>query len=105
MATPNDNPPDAPTDHPTHLASHSELPHVPPGPFRGMWSIRYLDKLKGLRLMFSKDRKTAYQDFPDRFPPGEELPAFDLQTASGERINTGDFVGKKHVVIMTGAIT
>ncbi len=97
--------PDTPTDPPTHLASHSELPHVPPGPYMGIWSIRYLDKLKNLKLMFSKNRKQAYTDFPERFPPGAELPALDLQTASGERINTRDFVGKKHVVIMTGAIT
>ena len=70
-----------------------------------MWSIRYLDKLKGIKLIVSKDRRKAYDNFPEKLPPGEELPAFDLQTASGERINTADFVGKKHVVIMTGAIT
>jgi len=70
-----------------------------------MWSIRYLDKLKGIKLIASKTRRKAYEDFPDIFPPGEELPSFDLQTASGDRINIRDFVGKKHVVIMTGAIT
>jgi len=92
-------------DHPTHLQSHNELPHWPAGPFMGFWSTRYLDKFKNIKLLLGKQRRQRYKDFPDILRPGEELLAFDLQTASGERINTRDFIGKKHIVIMTGAIT
>ena len=89
----------------TYLDAHSETPAMPPGPMKGTWGIRYLDLHKSARLMLSKARKAAYKEFPDVLSPGTPFPAMELETTDGVRFNTADLKGRKHFVVMTGAIT
>lgn len=77
----------------------------PPGPLAGFWSWRYLNKWKTFRLVTSKRVLGFYEQFPDTFPPGSAFPEIELMTADGRRINTKDFLGQKHFVLFTGAIT
>ncbi|MFQ5895207.1 MAG: hypothetical protein ACE5JJ_05260 [Nitrospinota bacterium] len=77
----------------------------PPGPLAGFWSWRYLDFWRTVRLVTSPRVKAFYKNFPSLFPPGSEFPAIDLETADGSRINTAELRGKKHFVLLTGAIT
>ncbi len=93
------------TTTPQYLKEHNETPQKPPGPKAGMWSLRYLDPMTGVRLRFNKTIRQLYSDFPEVLPPGTEFPGFDLETTDGNRINTADLRGKKHLVLMTGAIT
>ncbi|MEE9277793.1 MAG: hypothetical protein V3V06_05235, partial [Dehalococcoidia bacterium] len=87
------------------LENRNEVPHKPPGPKNGIWSLKYIDKVKAARLVLSRRRRQLYRDFPSILTPGEEFPAIELETTSGERINTGDLRGQKHFVLMSGAIT
>lgn len=77
----------------------------PPGPWFGLWSIPYLDLWKVAKLMTSRQRKDAYKNFSGVLPPGEKFPPIELETTNGQRINTADLLGKKHLVINTGSIT
>ncbi|MFQ5693737.1 MAG: hypothetical protein ACE5IM_11915 [Nitrospinota bacterium] len=77
----------------------------PTGPLMGLWSWRYLNKFKTLKLVTSKRVKAFYSKFPTLYPPGSEFPVLDLETANGARVNTAELRGKKHFVLFTGAIT
>ena len=84
----------------------------PPGPLGGLWSLWYMDRKKALNIMLGHvgigkegPIKKLYDNFADIFPPGTDFPDVSLENTKGERVNLRDFVGKKHVVIMTGAIT
>ena len=77
----------------------------PPGPNLGFWSWRYLDLFRSLRLVTSKRVKGFYTRFPAVCPPGSEFPAVALDTTDGVRLETRAFLGKKHFVLFTGAIT
>ncbi len=77
----------------------------PPGPLMGLWSWRYLNKFKTLRLITSKRVKGFYEKFPSLFPPGAEFPDVALETTDGARVRTAEMRGKKHFVLFTGAIT
>lgn len=94
-----------PQSMPTYLESHSESPAKPPGPMKGLWSIRYLDLHKSARLMISRGRRDAYKNFSAVLEPGTPFPTMDLETTEGTRFNTDDLHGKKHLVVMAGAIT
>ena len=61
----------------------------PPGPLMGLWSWRYLNKFKTLRLITSKRVKGFYEKFPSLFPPGAEFPDVALETTGGARVRTG----------------
>jgi len=77
----------------------------PPGPFAGFWSWRYLDLVKTARMVTSKRVKSLYRAFPGLFPPGSEFPQIVLETTQGETVDTRAFLGQKHLVLFTGAIT
>lgn len=79
--------------------------HPPPGPFAGYWSWRYLNWVKTARMVQSKRVKTFYREFPGLLPPGSEFPQVKLQTTDGGTIDTRQFLGQKHFVLITGAIT
>jgi hypothetical protein len=79
--------------------------HTPPGPYAGLWSWKYLDKVRTARMVMSKRVKGTYRDFPDRYPPGSEFPQITLETTDGRTIDTRAFRGQKHFVLFTGAIT
>ena len=79
--------------------------HPPPGPFAGYWSWRYLNWIKTARMVQSKRVKTFYRDFPDKYPPGSKFPQIKLETTDGATIDTREFLGQKHFVLITGAIT
>jgi len=79
--------------------------HPPPGPGIGFWSWRYLDVVKTARMVMTKRVKSYYEAFPDLFPPGSEFPQIVLETTTGERVDTRQFLGQKHFVLFTGAIT
>jgi hypothetical protein len=78
--------------------------HPPPGP-SPFWSWRYLDRIKTARMVMSRRVKGYYEAFPDLHPPGSEFPRIVLQTTDGDTIDTRDFLGQKHFVLVTGAIT
>ena len=87
------------------MVAKTELFSKPPGPQMGVWSWRYLNKFKTLKLVMSKRVLDLYKKFPDVLPPGSDFPDIELKTADGREIRTGDFRGKKHLVLWTGAIT
>jgi len=96
----------------TYIDDHNEKLETPPGPFKGLWSLKYMDRKKALNIMLGHvgigkegPIKKLYDNFAAILPPGTEFPAVSLENTKGERVNLRDFVGKKHVVIMTGAIT
>ncbi len=79
--------------------------HPPPGPGIGFWSWRYLDIVKTTRMVMSKRVKGYYARFPGLFPPGSEFPRIVLETTEGVVVDTSQFLGQKHFVLFTGAIT
>ncbi len=79
--------------------------HPPPGPYAGFWSWRYLNLVKTARMVMSRRVKGFYREFPHRFPPGSEFPPIELETTDGRRVNTRDLLGRRHLVLFTGAIT
>ncbi len=96
---------DSTTETPTYLESHNESPHRPNGPKGGLWSLKYIDKIKAARMVASKKRRDLYTNFPTLLEPGDMFPEIELTTTTGDRVNTRDYVGKQHLVLMTGAIT
>ena len=101
---------------PSHLEKYNEKLGTPPGPYKGLWSMVYMDRLKAARLVLFRTLNMVspkrigrhaewYATFLGKQPPGTPFKHLDLETTTGERINTADFVGKKNVVIMVGAIT
>ena len=87
------------------MVKKAEMFRRPPGPQMGIWSWRYLDAIKTLRLVTGKRIKELYKKFPEILPPGSDFPDVRLETADGRTVSTGDFRGKKHLVLWTGAIT
>ncbi|MEE9275060.1 MAG: hypothetical protein V3V62_07115 [bacterium] len=77
----------------------------PPGPMKGIWSWRYLDIWKTLKMVRSERVKSFYAKFPSVFPPGEEFPDFELKDIQGNVHRMSDYRGKKYVVLTAGAIT
>jgi len=79
--------------------------HPPPGPMGGLWSWKYLDKVKTARMVRSKRVMETYKAFPNLHPVGSEFPQIVADTTTGEKIDTRAFLGQKHFVLITGAIT
>ncbi len=77
----------------------------PPGPLNGLWSWRYLNWVKTARMVTSKRVRGYYSTFPTLFEPGSEFPRIQLTTTDGREIDTRDFLGQKHFVLISGAIT
>lgn len=77
----------------------------PPGPLAGMWSWRYLDKVKTFRMITTRRVRGFYEDFPNQVPVGTPFPEIQLLTTTGSTVNTADLKGRKHFVLFTGAIT
>ena len=77
----------------------------PWGPLAGFWSWQYLNLLKTIKLVTSKRVKSFYKKFPNVLPPGSRFPDFELKDIHGNAHRTTDYLGKKYVVMTTGAIT
>ena len=77
----------------------------PPGPLAGMWSWKYLNTWKTMRMITSARVRGFYEAFPTAVPVGSEFPEIELTTTQGSTVNTRDFLGDKHFVLFTGAIT
>lgn len=77
----------------------------PPGPLFGLWSTRYLDLIKLVKLKLNPQIKAIYNRFPSVLPPGSKFPDIALKTVDGETFSTADYREKKHLVLFTGAIT
>ena len=97
---------------PEYLKEHNEAIDRPPGPLGGFWSMYYINRPRVFKIMighfgFGSESYIAklYKKAKVTFPPGEEFPAIDLETTSGTRVNTADFKGKKHFVLVAGAMT
>lgn len=88
-----------------HRASQLVGIHPPPGPAGGLWSWQYLDIVKTARMVMSRRVKAIYRAFPDQHPPGSQFPQIVLETTDGQTIDTRSFLGQKHFVLFTGAIT
>ncbi len=77
----------------------------PWGPMAGFWSWQYLNLWKTIKLVTSKRVKSFYGKFPDLLPPGSTFPHFALKDIHGNLHCMGDYLGKKYMVVTTGAIT
>ncbi len=77
----------------------------PPGPLGGLWSWRYLNWFKTFKMINTKRVRGFYKDFPHTVPLGSDFPETELTTTAGRAVNTRDFLGQKHFVLVTGAIT
>ncbi len=77
----------------------------PPGPLFGLWSARYLDLVKLVKLKLNPRIKAIYEGFPSILPPGAAFPELALPTVDGTTFRTADYRGKKHLVVFTGSIT
>jgi len=77
----------------------------PPGPLFGLWSARYLDLIKLIKLKLNPMIKATYERFSSVLAPGSEFPNITLTTVEGTTFRTADYRGKKHLVLFTGAIT
>ncbi len=77
----------------------------PTGPMGGIWSWQYLNIIKTIKLVTSKRVKGFYERFPTIFPPGEKFPDFELKDVEGNVHRMSDYLGKKYIVLSTGAIT
>ncbi len=96
----------------SYLTDRNEKIEKPPGPFLGFWSMWYIDRFRVAKIMLGhlgigaeSYIKKLYDKFPTFLAPTDEFPEIELETAQGARINTGDFKGKKHFVLMSGAMT
>jgi peroxiredoxin len=56
-------------------------------------------------MVMSRRVKAIYRAFPDQHPPGSQFPQIVLETTDGQTIDTRSFLGQKHFVLFTGAIT
>ncbi|MDH3499611.1 MAG: hypothetical protein OEM97_05785 [Acidimicrobiia bacterium] len=81
------------------------LDHIVPGPVLGLWSWRYLDKWRTVRLVTSRKVWRMYTKFHHSYPVGSKLPAVELARTDGTTVSTEAFNGEKHFVMWTGAIT
>lgn len=79
--------------------------HIVPGPWFGLWSWRYLDLWKAVRLVTSRRVWRLYARFHDHHPVGSTLPFVRLPRTDGTTVDTEEFHGEKHFVMWTGAIT
>lgn len=77
----------------------------PPGPQAGMWSWKHLNIWKTFRLITSKRVRGFYEAFPSAVPVGSAFPETVLTATDGSTFNTKELVGRKHLVLFTGAIT
>lgn len=77
----------------------------PPGPLFGLWSARYLDLMKLVKLKLNPRIRAMYKRFPSVLPPRSRFPDLALETVDGETFRTADYRGKKHLVLFTGAVT
>ncbi len=77
----------------------------PPGPLFGLWSAKYLDPIKLIKLKLNPQIKATYERFPGVLAPGSEFPDLALNTVDGATFRLADYRGTKHVVLFTGAIT
>lgn len=77
----------------------------PPGPLFGLWSARYLDLIKLVKLKLNPQIKAIYTRYASVLPPGSAFPEFTLKTVDGETLSTADYRVKKHLVVFAGAIT
>ncbi len=77
----------------------------PWGPQFGLWSARYLDLWKLVKLKMNPMIKAIYARFPSVLPPGSTFPDITLRTVDGATFRSADYRGKKHLAIFAGAIT
>ena len=77
----------------------------PTGPLMGLWSWKYLNFWKTIKLVNSKRVKEFYERFSSIFPPGNKFPDFELKDLEGVSHRMSDYFGKKSLVVTTGAIT
>lgn len=81
------------------------LDHIVPGPMLGLWSWRYLDRWRTVKLVTSRKVWKMYTAFHRAYPVGSQLPEVDLVRTDGSRVRTAEFRGDTHFVMWTGAIT
>ena len=56
-------------------------------------------------MITTKRVRGFYEAFPDQVPIGSAFPDIEMATTSGGTVRTADFIGEKHFVLFTGAIT
>lgn len=96
----------------SYIDEYNDVIEKPPGPLMGFWSMRYIDRVRVVKIMaghfgIGKESrlKQYFRQWPTKQPAGTDFPSLNLETTSGSRVNTADFKGKKHFVLMFGAIT
>jgi len=68
-------------------------------------SFKYCDLTKLIKIRLSRNIKKRYKNFDAAVTLGEIAPEIDLNGDNGERFRLSDRIGKKHVVLVFGAIT
>ncbi len=68
-------------------------------------SWKYLNWINLVKIRLSKTIAKRYKNFDGAVALGEMAPEIDLKGDDGQRYRLSDFVGKKHVVLVFGAIT
>ena len=74
-------------------------------PPKSVDTMRQVDIVRLIRMKLSRRIRKMFKDFPTIAAPGSQAPTFNLQTTTGEWINTADYIGKKNLVLEFGAIT
>ncbi len=77
----------------------------PPGPFFGLWTLRYLNVLSFIVRQLNGSRSVFMRAYRETLRAGDPLPPVRLKTPEGEAIDLAQFRGKKNLVIGFGAIT
>ena len=75
---------------------------MPPDPWI---SFKYCDFFKLLKKRISPSILKRYKNFNAAVTLGAKAPEIDLEGDNGERFCLSDRIGKKHVMLVFGAIT
>lgn len=84
------------------MEPRSDYRSRPPQSWRTFFEV---DSLRLLKFKLSGLNRKVYGLFKSRALAGTQCPDVALTTTDGRTVRTGDFFGKKHLVIVFGAIT
>ncbi len=79
-----------------------EFGRNPPSAF---YPFLFLNWWKLIKIKLNKKIGEVYEKFETLAPLGSKIPAVELETTDGRRINTADLIGRKIQIIEFGAVT
>ncbi len=84
------------------MKPRGEFGRNPPSAF---YSFLFLNWWKLIKIKLNKKIGEVYEKFETLAPLGSKIPAVELETTDGRRINTADLIGRKIQIIEFGAVT